>query len=283
MLKFIVVSGRSGSGKSTALGVLEDAGFNCIDNLPALLIKPIVEETLYTENPDQTGLAICIDARNKSLNKFTELYEEIDRNKIDCELVFFDAVDEILLKRFSEAQRPHPLTRKDRDLQEAINLESKFLNKISEKADLRIDTSALTERELRNLIIERVVKRKAKTLNLAFSSFGYKYGVPKDADYVFDMRCLPNPFWSKHLKNLTGLDEEVKTFLDQQVLVGEMVTDLIFYLGKWISRFQDYNKLYMTVAVGCTGGQHRSVYVVEKLARYFEEKPMNVIVRHREL
>ena len=283
MLKFIVVSGRSGSGKSTALGVLEDAGFNCIDNLPALLIKPIVEETLYTENSDQTGLAICIDARNKSLNKFTELYEEIDRNKIDCELVFFDAVDEILLKRFSEAQRPHPLTRKDRDLQEAINLESKFLDKVSEKADLRIDTSALTERELRNLIIERVVKRKAKTLNLAFSSFGYKYGVPKDADYVFDMRCLPNPFWSKHLKNLTGLDEEVKTFLDQQVLVGEMVTDLIFYLGKWISRFQDYNKLYMTVAVGCTGGQHRSVYVVEKLARYFEEKPMNVIVRHREL
>ena len=283
MLKFIVVSGRSGSGKSTALGVLEDAGFNCIDNLPALLIKPIVEETLYTENPDQTGLAICIDARNKSLNKFTELYEEIDRNKIDCELVFFDALDEILLKRFSEAQRPHPLTRKDRDLQEAINLESKFLDKVSEKADLRIDTSALTERELRNLIIERVVKRKAKTLNLAFSSFGYKYGVPKDADYVFDMRCLPNPFWSKHLKNLTGLDEEVKTFLDQQVLVGEMVTDLIFYLGKWISRFQDYNKLYMTVAVGCTGGQHRSVYVAEKLARYFEEKPMNVIVRHREL
>ena len=283
MLKFIVVSGRSGSGKSTALGVLEDAGFNCIDNLPALLIKPIVEETLFTENPDQTGLAICIDARNKSLNKFTELYEEIDRNKIDCELVFFDAVDEILLKRFSEAQRPHPLTRKDRDLQEAINLESKFLDKVSEKADLRIDTSALTERELRNLIIERVVKRKAKTLNLAFSSFGYKYGVPKDADYVFDMRCLPNPFWSKHLKNLTGLDEEVKTFLDQQVLVGEMVTDLIFYLGKWISRFQDHNKLYMTVAVGCTGGQHRSVYVVEKLARYFEEKPMNVIVRHREL
>ena len=283
MLKFIVVSGRSGSGKSTALGVLEDAGFNCIDNLPALLIKPIVEETLYTENPDQTGLAICIDARNKSLNKFTELYEEIDRNKIDCELVFFDALDEILLKRFSEAQRPHPLTRKGRDLQEAINLESKFLDKVSEKADLRIDTSDLTERELRNLIIERVVKRKAKTLNLAFSSFGYKYGVPKDADYVFDMRCLPNPFWSKHLKNLTGLDEEVKTFLDQQVLVGEMVTDLIFYLGKWISRFEDYNKLYMTVAVGCTGGQHRSVYVVEKLAEYFTEKSMDVIVRHREL
>ena len=163
MVRFIVVSGRSGSGKSTALGVLEDAGFNCIDNLPALLIKPIIEETLYTENPDQTNLAICIDARNKSLNKFTELYEEIDRNKIDCELVFFDALDEILLKRFSEAQRPHPLTRKDRDLQEAINLESKFLDEVSEKADLRIDTSALTERELRNLIIERVVKRKTKT------------------------------------------------------------------------------------------------------------------------
>ena len=282
-MRLIVVSGRSGSGKSTALAVFEDAGFNCIDNLPAVLLTSIVEETLYSSQSDETGLAICIDARNRSLNKFTELFDEIDRNKVNCELVFFDALDETLLKRFSETQRPHPLTSKTRDLQEAIKLESKFLDKVSEKADLRIDTSTLTERELRNLIVDRIIQRRVKTLNLAFSSFGYKHGVPKDADYVFDMRCLPNPFWSKTLKNLTGLDEGVKSFLSEQDVVEEMVEDLIFYLGKWISRFEDYNKLYMTVAIGCTGGQHRSVYVVERMAEYFKKKPINIIVRHREL
>ena len=282
-MRLIVVSGRSGSGKSTALAVFEDAGFNCIDNLPAVLLTSIVEETLYSSQSDDTGLAICIDARNRSLNKFTELFDEIDRNKVNCELVFFDALDETLLKRFSETQRPHPLTSKTRDLQEAIKLESKFLDKVSEKADLRIDTSTLTERELRNLIVDRIIQRRVKTLNLAFSSFGYKHGVPKDADYVFDMRCLPNPFWSKTLKNLTGLDEGVKSFLSEQDVVEEMVEDLIFYLGKWISRFEDYNKLYMTVAIGCTGGQHRSVYVVERMAEYFKKKPINIIVRHREL
>ena len=282
-MRLIVVSGRSGSGKSTALAVFEDAGFNCIDNLPAVLLTSIVEETLYSSQSDETGLAICIDARNRSLNKFTELFDEIDRNKVNCELVFFDALDETLLKRFSETQRPHPLTSKTRDLQEAIKLESKFLDKVSEKADLRIDTSTLTERELRNLIVDRIIQRRVKTLNLAFSSFGYKHGVPKDADYVFDMRCLPNPFWSKTLKNLTGLDEGVKSFLSEQDVVEEMVQDLIFFLGKWISRFEDYNKLYMTVAIGCTGGQHRSVYVVERMAEYFKKKPINIIVRHREL
>ena len=282
-MRLIVVSGRSGSGKSTALTVLEDAGFNCIDNLPAILLKPILEETLYSSHSEEIGLAICIDARNRSLNKFTELFDEIDRTKINCELVFFDALDETLLKRFSETQRPHPLTSKTRDIQEAIKLESKSLEKVSEKADLRIDTSTLTQRELRNLIVDRIIKRRAKTLNLAFSSFGYKHGIPKDADYVFDMRCLPNPFWSKTLKNLTGLDQDVKSFLAEQDLVEEMVQDLIFYLSKWISQFEDYNKLYMTVAIGCTGGQHRSVYVVERMAEYFKEKPINIIVRHREL
>ena len=282
-MRLIVVSGRSGSGKSTALTVLEDAGFNCIDNLPAILLKPILEETLYSSHSEEIGLAICIDARNRSLNKFTELFDEIDRTKINCELVFFDALDETLLKRFSETQRPHPLTSKTRDIQEAIKLEGKFLDKVSEKADLRIDTSTLTEKELRNLIIDRIIQRRAKTLNLAFSSFGYKHGIPKDADYVFDMRCLPNPFWSKTLKNLTGLDQDVKSFLAEQDLVEEMVQDLTFYLSKWISQFEDYNKLYMTVAIGCTGGQHRSVYVVERMAEYFKEKPINIIVRHREL
>ena len=187
------------------------------------------------------------------------------------------------MKRFSETQRPHPLTKKDRDLQEAIDLESKFLDKVSEKADLRIDTSALTERELRNLIISRIIRRKATSLNLAFVSFGYKHGVPKDADYVFDMRCLPNPFWSKNMRSLTGLDAEVKNFLAQQNSVNDMIQDIEHYLSKWISLFEDYNKLYMTVGIGCTGGQHRSVYVVERIAKFFKRQAKNIIVRHREL
>ena len=278
-----MVSGRSGSGKSTALGVLEDAGFNCIDNLPAVLLKPIVEESVFGDNSDEAGLAICIDARNKSLDKFTDFYEDIDRSKVNCELIFFDALNETLLKRFSETQRPHPLTKQDRNLQEAIDLESKFLDKVSEKADLRIDTSTLTERELRNLIIRRIIRKKATTLNLAFCSFGYKHGVPKDADYVFDMRCLPNPFWSKNMRNLTGKDKEVKDFLAHQDSVNEMIQDIEHYLEKWISLFQDYNRPYMTVAIGCTGGQHRSVYVVERIATFFKRKSMNIIVRHREL
>ena len=282
-MRLIVVSGRSGSGKSTALGVLEDAGFHCIDNLPAVLIKPIVEESLHASNSDETGLAICIDARNKSLDRFVESYEKIDRSKVNCELIFFDALNETLLKRFSETQRPHPLTKKNRDLQEAIDLESKFLDRVSEKADLRVDTSALTERELRNLIISRIIRKTAKSLNLAFVSFGYKHGIPKDADYVFDMRCLPNPFWSKNMRSLTGLDEEVKNFLAQQDSVDHMIQDIERYLSKWISLFEDHNRLYMTVAIGCTGGQHRSVYVVEKIATFFKRKEMNTIVRHREL
>ena len=282
-MRLIIVSGRSGSGKSTALSVLEDASFNCIDNLPAVLLNQIVEESLSSFNKENAGLAICIDARNRSLSLFSELFEQLDRDKIECELVFFDAVDEILIKRFSETQRIHPLKTSDRDLQTSIKLESRFLEKISEAADLRVDTSALTEKDLRKLVVERIVRKERTKINLAIYSFGYKHGVPIDADYVFDMRCLPNPYWFRDLRDLTGLDEPVKNFLSNQEVVDEMIEDIHTYLSKWITYFEEYNRRYLTIAIGCTGGQHRSVYVAERLAGQLSTDSMKALTRHREL
>jgi len=282
-MRLIIVSGRSGSGKSTALSVLEDASFNCIDNLPAVLLNQIVEESLSSFNKENAGLAICIDARNKSLSLFSELFEQLDRDKIECELVFFDAVDEILIKRFGETQRIHPLKTSDRDLQTSIKLESRFLEKISEAADLRIDTSTLTEKDLRKIVVERIVRKERTKINLAIYSFGYKHGVPIDADYVFDMRCLPNPYWFRDLRDLTGLDEPVKNFLNNQEVVDEMIEDIHTYLSKWIAYFEEYNRRYLTIAIGCTGGQHRSVYVAERLAGQLSTDSMKALTRHREL
>ncbi len=282
-MRLIIVSGRSGSGKSTALSVLEDASFNCIDNLPAVLLNQIVEESLSGFNKENAGLAICIDARNRSLSLFSELFEQLDRDKVECELVFFDAVDEILIKRFNETQRIHPLKTSDRDLQTSIKLESRFLEKISEAADLRVDTSALTEKDLRKLVVERVVRKERTKINLAIYSFGYKHGVPIDADYVFDMRCLPNPYWFRDLRDLTGLDEPVKNFLSNQEVVNEMIEDIHTYISKWIAYFEEYNRLYITIAIGCTGGQHRSVYVAERLANQLSTDSMKALARHREI
>lgn len=281
-MRLIVVSGRSGSGKSTALNVLEDCGFNCVDNLPASLIKELVEEALADDPSRDTDLAICIDARNKSLNQFIGAFMQIDRSRIDCELIYLDALDETLGKRFSQSQRRHPLATATQDLQQTIILERGFLEKIADMADLRIDTNTLSERELRNLIIKRVVRGKSKSLDLAFCSFGYKNGVPLDSDYVFDMRCLPNPYWIKALQPLTGLDQPVVQFFKKQEIVEEMLEDIIHYLSKWIRYFEQNNRLYITVGIGCTGGQHRSVYIAERLSEHFITQSKKAIARHRD-
>ena len=282
-MRLIIVSGRSGSGKSTALNVLEDAGFNCIDNLPAILLSQIVEESLTSFNGEYGGLAICIDARNRSLALFAKIFEELDRDKIECELIFFDAADETLLKRFSETQRPHPLKTSTGDLRESIKLESEFLVEISEGADLRVDTSSLTEKDLRKLVVDRIVRAERKKMNLAIYSFGYKHGLPMDVDYIFDMRCLPNPYWLKNLRPLTGLDEPVINYLSSQKIVNEMIEDISFYLSKWITFFEEQNRLYLTIAIGCTGGQHRSVYVAEQVAQQLSTNHIRASIRHREL
>jgi UPF0042 nucleotide-binding protein len=282
-MKLIIISGRSGSGKSTALKALEDAGYNCIDNFPIGLLSALVNDVLAEKHDDQVLLAVCIDARNRQLERFPEIMLSLDRDRIDCQVVYLDALSPTLVKRFSETRRRHPLTNDQTDLQEAIDAEVSMLAPISDVADLTVDTTLLSGQQLVDLIKSRVLLKSGVGLNLLFRSFGYKYGVPVDADVVFDLRCLPNPYWIEDLRGLNGLDSPVESYLDNQEMVTRMFEDISTYLETWIPRFEENNRVYMTVGIGCTGGQHRSVYMAERLAGHFEGRIGSVQVRHREM
>jgi UPF0042 nucleotide-binding protein len=280
-MKLTIISGRSGSGKSVCLEVLEDLGFYCIDNLPVGLLPALIEQihTYYS------NVAVSIDARNvpTELNRFVQIIEQLKKNVTHYEIIYLDAEDGRLLQRFSETRRKHPLSSRDISLQEALNRESCLLEPIAQLADLRIDSSRLTVQKLRELIRERLSPKTHKGLSLLFESFGYKFGVPADSDCTFDVRCLPNPYWEPTLRNYTGLNEEVASFLYNYPLTRQLIADIRHFLEKWLPFFEVDNRSYMTVAIGCTGGQHRSVYIVEQLAHYFREYDRNVQVRHREL
>ena len=282
-MKLYIISGVSGSGKSTALHVLEDLDYYCIDNLPVVLLPDFADKCTASEFPQQA--AIGIDARNiiKDIQKFPESLEKLRNSGIDCELLFFNADDSILIKRFSETRRKHPLTQNNIPLAEAIKLERELLDPISICADLVIDTSHYNIYQLRDLVKSRVAEKSPMTLSILFQSFGFKHGVPSDADFVFDVRCLPNPYWESNLRKQTGLDTEVIEFLQKQDQVSNMFGDVKDFLNKWIPQYESSNRCYMTIAIGCTGGQHRSVYIVEQLAAYFSAKEKNVTIRHREL
>ncbi len=280
-MKLIVISGRSGSGKSTALRALEDAGFNCIDNFPISLLASLVDNTRNV-NPD-SDIAVCIDARNTGLEQFPQILNSMDHTNLDCEVIYLDALSATLVKRFSETRRRHPLTGPDTDLLQAIEAEKTVLEGIANLADLTIDTTLLRGGELTELIRSRIVAKARRGLSLLFRSFGFKFGVPVDADMVFDVRCLPNPYWVPELQPLTGLDAKVSAYLQAQPDVTAMLQDISAYLDRWIPKFEDDNRTYMTVAIGCTGGQHRSVYIAERLGAHFHEKFDNVLVRHRQL
>ncbi len=282
-MKLIIISGRSGSGKTTALRSLEDAGYNCIDNFPVNLLQSLVHNAL--RDPMQQGdhVAVCIDARSRDLERFPEILLSLDRMDVDCQVIYLDALSATLVKRFSETRRRHPLTDEHTDLLQAIEAEREVLESISDVADLIIDTTALRGHQLTDLIATRIIGSARLGLSLLFRSFGYKFGVPVDADLVFDIRCLPNPYWVNDLRPLTGLDDAVATFLDADPLVQEMYRDLCDYLERWVPRFEEDHRTYMTVAIGCTGGQHRSVYMAEKLGIRFADRFASVLVRHREL
>lgn len=282
-MKLIIISGRSGSGKSTVLNALEDAGFNCIDNFPIMLLQSLVHNTL--RDPAQTGanMAVCIDARSHDLERFPEILLSIDRMDVDCEVIYLNAMSPTLVKRFSETRRRHPLTNANTDLRQAIDAEAEVLESIADLADLTIDTTQLTSQALRHVISTRVVGKSSGEISLLFRSFGFKFGVPVDADVVFDLRCLPNPYWEEELRPLTGTDPAVINFLSKQDLVNEMFADISTYLDTWIPRFEENARVYMTVALGCTGGQHRSVYFAQRLSTHFAEHYGNVLLRHREL
>ncbi len=284
-MKLIVVSGLSGSGKSIALETLEDSGYYCIDNLPVTLLEAFVKEAVSDDQSAYEKAAVSIDSRNKinSLNEFQNTLELVETLGIECEILFLQADNETLIKRFSETRRKHPLTDRDHTLNEAIKLERELLVNVSKHAGVLIDTTRTNIHQLRELVRVRVGVKRHQSLSLFFQSFGFKHGIPMDADFVFDARCLPNPHWQPSLRSLTGQDQAVVDFLVEALEVDEYMDDVDTYLHRWIPRFEAENRSYLTIAVGCTGGQHRSVYLVENLARKFSPSSYNILVGHREL
>jgi UPF0042 nucleotide-binding protein len=284
-MRLIIVSGRSGSGKSTALDVLEDNGFYCIDNLPAGLLPELAERALLHTEVLQPQVAVSIDARNlpTHLQRFPELLAEVRARHIQCDVLYLDADEETLLKRFSETRRRHPLTDESRSLAEAIRDEALLLEPISDLADLKIDTTHLNLYQLRDSLKLRLLNKPEPGTAFLIESFGFKRGMPVDADLVFDVRCLPNPYWKPELRAHSGLDQPVIDYLAAQADVDEMYTDIHAYLYKWLPRFAASNRAYVTIAIGCTGGHHRSVYLAERLGQTLKPQLKNLQVRHRDL
>lgn len=284
-LRLIIVSGLSGSGKSVALHVLEDLGYYCIDNLPANLLKAAVDEVRSSGKESARLLAVGVDARARveDLRSLPELLRELRDEKVTAEIIFLRASEEILLQRYSESRRRHPLAEKGGELHAAIESEREILSEIHNCADLVIDTSLISIYQLADVIGERVARRKSESLSVLIQSFGFKYGIPADADFVFDLRSLPNPYWTLKLRGLTGLDDEVTDFLNAQPNFIRMYKDILAFLQRWIPHYREAKRGYLTVAIGCTGGQHRSVCMTEKLAGDLRQIHDPVLIRHNSL
>lgn len=283
-MDLVIISGRSGSGKTSALHVLEDIGYYCVDNLPVTLLPALTEQLGQDADTSINKVAVGIDARNNpsQLNRFPSVLTLLREKGIDVQVIYLDADNSTLLKRFSETRRKHPISNKRTSLQEALKQEKALLDPISSSASLQIDTSKLSLHDLRDAIKDRVDTPETG-MAILIQSFGFKHGIPVDADFVFDVRCLPNPHWVPALRSFTGRDENVASFLHQHESVQNMIRDIIGFLEKWIPSFADNNRSYTTIAIGCTGGQHRSVYITEQVSAYFMQRLGNVQARHREL
>ena len=282
-MRLVVLSGLSGSGKSVALNALEDAGHYCIDNIPIALLQSFVDETLPQQDPAFSHVALCADARNAAdIPRLPSLVQQMRKAGIACEVIFLQADEDVLLSRFSETRRKHPLTTDQVSLTEALEQESRLLEPIVDIADLVVDTSAMNVHQLRDLIGNRVASRAEGKLSILLESFGFKHGLPADADFVFDVRCLPNPYWEPALRSLTGRDRPVREFLENQPQVQAMVDDITVFLQRWIPRYKETQRAYLTVAIGCTGGQHRSVHVAEAVAERLSSGD-TVQTRHHQL
>lgn len=284
-MRLIFLSGLSGSGKSVALHMLEDLDFYCIDNIPAPLLRTFISHTVRSGAPAYKRTAIGVDARNPDADIATvpALIDELKRSGIQCELLFLVANDEELLRRYAETRRKHPMSRQGESLHDAIALERSLLEPVVNAADLVIDTSHMSVHALREIINRRVGKRARDRMSVLFESFGFKHGIPGDADFVFDARSLPNPYWEPALRALTGRDAPVRAFLESQPGVGKFIDDIAAFMETRIAEHQAANRRYLTVAVGCTGGQHRSVYIVERLAERLAVNWPQVTVRHTTL
>jgi len=284
-MRLIIVSGLSGSGKSVALHMLEDIDFYCVDNIPAALLKPFISHTVRGMGDTYPRTAVGLDARNRAneIETIPALVAELRRSGIDCEVLYLHAAEQVLLKRYAETRRKHPLVNGDVGLREAIASERRLLEPIITAADWVIDTSNMGVHALRELIREHIDRRSEGRLSLMFESFGYKHGIPGDADFVFDVRSLPNPYWEDGLRKLTGRDAAVIEYLAGFASVRSIIADLTAFLEKRVSEFSQANRSYLTIAIGCTGGQHRSVYIAEQLAQHFRKAHPQVLTRHDSL
>lgn len=280
-MRLLILSGLSGAGKSVALHMLEDLGLYCVDNLPLSLLEPLVEEFSRHGDFSVQGVAVGIDARSHAseLTTFAECLARLRHKGVRVETLFVQAEADTLLKRYSETRRRHPLSSTQTGLIEAIEEERRILNPIAEQADLVLDTTRTNIHQLRDLIRQRVHGRDG-LLSLMIQSFAFKNGVPTDADFVFDIRCLPNPHWQQALRPLTGLDAEVAAYLESEPVTTALFDDIRGFLERWLPRFEAENRSYLTVAIGCTGGQHRSVYMAERLRASLGRTYPNVLVRH---
>jgi UPF0042 nucleotide-binding protein len=282
-MRLVIVSGLSGSGKSVALHMLEDLDYYCVDNIPAGLLPMFISHTVRSHEPTYGYTAVGVDARNRpaEIASVPKLVAELKRSAVNCEVLFLRADQDVLLKRYSETRRRHPLSRDGLGLAEAIRQEHELLEPIADAADLIIDTTRTSVHELRELIRQRVGGRTEGRMSILFESFAYRHGVPGDADFVFDVRSLPNPYWEPGLARLTGRDAAVIEYLERHPIVAKMYADLVGFLEHWIPELVRTNRSYLTIAIGCTGGQHRSVYLVERLAQHFSAKYAQVHARHQ--
>ena len=284
--RIILVSGLSGAGKSVVLHALEDLGYYCVDNLPASMLEPFVGHALRAgDNEAYQHLAIGIDARDSDigLSNIGDTIEQLRRSGLRCELLAVLATDAELLRRYGETKRRHPLARVGRSLQEAIAAERELLDPLIQSADLVIDTTHMGVHDLREVVGQRIDRRRASQLSVTLVSFGFKHGVPGDCDFVFDARTLPNPYWNIALRPFTGLDPEIIRFLDAQPAVTAFVDDLERYVSARIDEHQAAHRRYLTIGIGCTGGQHRSVYLLERLRERLVTRLPGLAVRHASL
>ena len=284
-MRLVILSGLSGSGKSVALHMLEDLGYYCVDNIPAGHLQSFARETLLTGDSAYQHMAVGVDARNRmeDIRAVPQTVRKLKAEGIECEIVFIHAEDAVLLKRYSETHRPHPLAGEGRSLKDAIKAERELLGPLADEADVVLDSSRTSVHELRELVRARIHREERQGLSLMFQSFGFRHGIPGDSDFVFDARGLPNPYWEPSLKTLTGRDPAVARYLEKHEVVQKFLGDITGFLEYWIPKFESSNRRYLTVSIGCTGGYHRSVYIVERLTEHFREQGREVLARHNEL
>ncbi len=276
----MIVSGRSGSGKSIALRALEDMGFYCVDNIPVALL-PQLADALKNNN---TPVAVSIDIRNLPINfEFDHDILQKLPESVTPEIIFLDCSRNTLIRRYSETRRVHPLANQKHSLEEAIDLEENYLESLKLHASLVINTDNLSVHQLSDILRARILGKKERELTMIFESFGFKHGLPVDADFVFDVRFLPNPHWDINLRPLTGLDEPVINYLSKQDEVTNFIYQTANYLQQWLPMLEKNNRSYLTIAIGCTGGQHRSVFIAEQLAEFFKAQNKQIQIRHRTL